>query len=480
MRLANATERLTLSLLAFFVTFAATAFLFPVLDDGDTWWHLGAGRWIVQELAVPTTDPFSFSRPGAPWHAHEWGAEVLMWAAYAAGGLAGLVALTATVAAAAAALLAYHLQRHLAPPLAILVTTIAVLCLLPSILARPHLIALPIFVIWTDVLLGAREKDRAPPLALAALMVVWANVHGSFLLGLLLVGALGLEAVLASNNRKSSLAGWAAFGLLSSVAALLTPFGPGGFLFPFQVSSMDSLRLITEWAPSTVQQYPVFFIATIGTIATFLSVGVKFPPLRALVFAGLLFMAMSHVGHLFVFAFIGWMFAAEPLGRALRKGSGQRDAAPGRTDRFVTAGLGMACAIAILVRLALPVPPEARHRLPIGLIERVPPELRRMPVFNSYSFGGPLVFAGIRPFIDGRADMYGDAFVREYHDAERGSEEAWQRIAARYDIKWTILRPRSPLVAQLEREGWRKILDDERAVVHVQASPPPNAEYSNP
>ena len=53
--------------------------------DGDTSWHIAAGRWILQHGAVPTRDPFSYSMPGTPWHAHEWLAEVPMALLFDAG-----------------------------------------------------------------------------------------------------------------------------------------------------------------------------------------------------------------------------------------------------------------------------------------------------------------------------------------------------------------------------------------------------------
>lgn len=76
-------ERLSLSLLAFLAVFFLTAFLRPILGDADSWWHLAAGKWILANQQVPTVDPFSHSRPGAPWHAQEWLSEVAMWITYA-------------------------------------------------------------------------------------------------------------------------------------------------------------------------------------------------------------------------------------------------------------------------------------------------------------------------------------------------------------------------------------------------------------
>jgi hypothetical protein len=75
------------------------AFAVQIYMDGDTGWHLGAGKWIIANGAVPTTDPFSHTMPGKAWTAHEWLAEVLMVGADALRGWGGLAALFAFSAA---------------------------------------------------------------------------------------------------------------------------------------------------------------------------------------------------------------------------------------------------------------------------------------------------------------------------------------------------------------------------------------------
>ena len=107
-----------------------------------------------------------------------------------------------------------------------------------------------------------------------------------------------------------------------------------------------------------------------------------------------------------------------------------------------------------------------------GAFEAVPPELRSTPVFNSYSFGGPLILRGVRPFIDGRADMYGDAFTLEFNRIVGGDMAAFRRAEQRYGFRWTILWTPDRLAEKLDREpGWRRIYTDDFAVVHVRDAP---------
>ena len=90
-----------------------------LLNDPDTYWHIAAGRWIWAARAVPSVDPFSQTMAGAPWHAHEWLAELILAGAYGAAGWAGVVVLTAAAIATSFGLLMRGLQRFLVPTMAL-------------------------------------------------------------------------------------------------------------------------------------------------------------------------------------------------------------------------------------------------------------------------------------------------------------------------------------------------------------------------
>jgi hypothetical protein len=93
--------------------------------------------------------------------------------------------------------------------------------------------------------------------------------------------------------------------------------------------------------------------------------------------------------------------------------------------------------------------------------------LRSQPVLNSYSFGGPLILSGIRPYIDGRADLYGDAFMLGHHRIIGGDTAAFDAAVRKWGINWTILSPEERLVSLLDRDaGWHRIHADRWAVVH--------------
>ena len=117
-------------------------------------------------------------------------------------------------------------------------------------------------------------------------------------------------------------------------------------------------------------------------------------------------------------------------------------------------------------RIVQPVARTDDAITPISALAHVPPGLAAQPVFNAYNFGGYLIFKGVKPFIDGRADMYGDAFVKRYMAINNGDPAAVDAALKQYGIAWTITQPKEGIVAVLEkRPGWKRIYADKYAVV---------------
>ena len=404
-------------------------------SDGDTFWHVAAGEWIVSHGAVPHADPFSHTRAGAPWVAHEWLTEVLMALAYRAGawagnGWGGVMALTGAAAALAFGQLARHLGRWLSPAPVLFLLLLAFYCLMPVLTARPHVLTLPVLEGWAAALFIARAEGRGPPWRLLPLMALWANMHAGYVVGLALVAALGLEAMLGAAQEgpgrwRAAALRWGGFGGAAALAACLTPHGPSGLLFPFYLASMPDNGMIQEWQPPDFSWTQPVEVVLMAGLYVALSRGATLPPVRLALLLGLLHLALAHARHITLVAVIGPLVVAAPLGAALaawRAGGG--GAAPAEQARggwrpqggaawSRAWSLGAAAAL-VAVRLLLPVTPGTAATAPAAALAHVPPDLAAQPVFNEYGFGGYLIHAGLRPFVDGRADMYGTPFMHEY------------------------------------------------------------------
>lgn len=443
-------------LVALLIAFPASMF-----RDGDTGWHLGAGHWIIENMAVPMVDPFSHTHQGKAWTAHEWLAELLMVGAEWVDGWAGLKALFALSMALTFWLIGRETFRRLPARWALAALVIIAGLLTPFTHARPHMLAWPLLAAWTLVLLRAREKNEAPPLAAALLMVVWANLHASYIIAFGIAGLFGLESLLANLKDRRLLGRWVLFGAASLAAALVTPFGPSHFLYPFEVSGMKALSIIGEWRRSVPLTDPLYYLCLAGLVLFAARQWRTVPPLRLLLLAGLSVMAFLHARHQMLFAIIGGLvllFALTP------SGTQRKAVAPAS---WLVPGI----VLLVAARLLIPFEFKDHSSYPLTLLEKVPASIKAKPVYNEYSQGGPLVMIGVRPYIDGRADMYGDDFTFRAREITNGNIVKFREDVKRFGIGWALLEQDDPLAAKLRKErGWKVFAEDEHAVVFVPAA----------
>ncbi len=439
--------------------FALFLFAPRVLADGDTYWHIAAGQWMWAHGAVPRTDPFAFTTAGMPWVAHEWLAEVAFALAYRAGGWVGIVMLTAAAAALAFFLLARALERFVAPWLAYAMLMLALFTLMPGMLARPHVLALPAMVAWVTRLVDARVARQPPSPWLTLAMLAWSNLHGGYMVGLVLAGALAAEAVWQD---RASWRGWAGFLALAALAACATPLGLDGMLFPFRMLRLGAVAGINEWQPPDFRGLEPVELVLLAALALGLCGGVRLPWPRVLLFLGLLHSALQHSRFQLQLSVIGFTLLAPGLGARFPA----RPAAVGRGSVAMLTGLLLTLGAA---RALAPIERADEAGSPIAALASVSAETRALPVFNAYRFGGLLIFHGVRPFVDSRADLYGDAFLAEYAAIQAGDPARATDAFARYGIAWTMLEPGSPLIAWLDAQpGWRRTHADAHAVVHIR------------
>jgi hypothetical protein len=238
---------------------------------------------------------------------------------------------------------------------------------------------------------------------------------------------------------------------------------------------MSTLPLILEWQGARFDSVSGFEIVLLGFLFFALSRGLRMTPIRLALLIVMLHLSLQHIRHQSVLAVVGALILAEPIGRALvaREQLPKptlREAFGGDWRPWAPAVLGMLLLLSAiaLVRLLVPMQRPDSENVPMAAMERLPEGMRDKPVFNNYGFGGTLVLNGVRPYVDGRADMYGDAFVKEYARISSGNEQAWQQSLRRWKFRWTFLSPRDGLVKILDRQaGWRRIYADKWAVIHV-------------
>jgi hypothetical protein len=441
-----------------------------LLSDPDTYSHIALGRWILEHHAVPTTDPFSATLRGAHWVAFEWLSQVAFAVAHAAGGWTGVVALTAAAVATALGLLTRLLLREWQPNAVLVAVLSALLLTSPHILARPHILALPVMVAWIGVLIRTVDTCRSPPWLLLPLMMLWANLHGSFTFGLAMIAPIAFDAVWRSPHaeRLGVVRQWSLFALLALGAACLNPYGPEMILVTFRTVALGAaLITVAEWRSQDFTHLGAFEIIMLGAFAFALYRGVTLPWLRILMLFGVLHLSLSQVRHADLLGMLAPIFLARPLAEQFRAIAADPTSARMRLGAWPLAATLVFIVITGLASMRSVTP--AAKITPAAAIHSMGAAAAG-PILNDYDFGGYLDFTGIAPFIDGRAELYGQAFMLR-HDRALSLQNLpdFLRLLDEYGIRATLLAPSTPAVALLDRlPDWKRTYADDIAVVHMR------------
>jgi len=452
-----------------------------LLNDPDSQWHITVGNWILEHRAVPDVDIYSFTFAGQPWIAKEWLSQVLLAGTYDIAGWGGVVALAASAFAATFALLLRLLLRDIKPILALMFTGVAIVMTGPHMLARPHALAMPFMVLWVAGMVRAVEERRAPNPWLLVCMLLWANLHGGFTFGLLIAGAFGLEALFTARDgveRKALFFGWLKFGVATCLVACITPYGPESSLVTLRIFNLgDSLKLISEWRSPDFQNQPGQEIVLLVALYLALSRGLKLPLFRLLIVLGLTHMFLRYARNAELLALLAPLVIAPVLARQWPTIRPDWDAG-GIFNRLARpAGHGMlalslvlAATFAVgLIRFGDIVPPN--DTAPNGALAYVREANLKGNVFNHYGFGGFLISAGVPTFVDGRAELFGGEFIKDYVDAAnlRGKDGSFEALLERWHIDWTMLNKDAPANKLLARmSGWRQAYTDDQATIFVR------------
>ena len=453
-----------LALLLAAFALAATAFAPQLLNDGDTFWHIRAGEWMLDHRAILNFDPFSYTFAGKPWTTHEWLAEIALATVWRTGGWSAVLLLTASAFAAAAGVLAYHLSRFVDRATTCVASLLALASVSPSLLARPHMLALPLLALWTGALALARSRRTTPSLWLLPVMSLWANLHASFVVGLALVVVFAVEAVTEERSR-IALRRWMVFGAASFAAALATPHGLFGLLFPLQLNAMPALRFVGEWQPTGLSHLEPFEVGLGAALYMMITRRVSVGILRGAALAGLTVLACLHSRHQMLLGIVAPFLLAEPLGAALRV---EPRRGTTRVAAFAAAAF-LVIFVTVGLRLATPFRPKDGSAAPITALAHVPITLARQPVLNDYAFGGYLIFERVKPFIDSRAELYGDDWIEAYARLEQAPPSDAQATLDARHVEWTVLGASNPLVRTIDGlPGWTRLYADQWAVVQVR------------
>jgi hypothetical protein len=448
-----------------------------LLRDSDSFWQIKVGQWIIEHLAVPYTDIHTWTHAGKSWISNAWLSQVLYAACYEQWGWAGTVVLASLAVGMAIAVLVFLLDEHLEPAHSVLVAMLAFALSFSHMLVRPHVLTLPIMVAFVGGTMSAAERRKSPSFLLLPLMSLWANLHGGFVLGLVLIAPIALEAVWGSapEQRLALVPRWALFAFAALIASCCTPYGWNTLLAATRIVELGQLlSIISEWQAADFSSPSLFEATLLGLVALAFSRGVLMSIPRILLLLLLVYMALTHARSIEAFAYLTPLVLAKPFAtRKERKNRVNLWAAEFWSLPYVS-GLTMVVLAGCLAISTLSYAKRhdfvfTRIQTPAAALDVLERRGARR-IFNAYAFGGYMIGRGIPPFIDARAELYGEKFMMSYFHAMEGHKpDDLLRMLDEYQVDATLLTPGSPPARLLDlAQGWQKLYADDVAVAHIR------------
>jgi hypothetical protein len=508
--------------------FAALGLLVLALDvtpitNNDIFLHLRTGALVLETGRVPHADDYSALARGRPFVAHEWLAGVVFRLAQVAGGGTGFDALILFKCLVALVLCGVLYRAAIdsgaAPAVSLACLAFVMILAAARFLERPHILAWLLLGLFLASLARRRSRRAAGGpggglLILIPLQVLWANIHGSFLLGpgvvvlaaaaeamegLGLVPWPGAEAAAAGAERRREAMRLMALAAGLGLASLLNPYGVALLRFPFELTGSVFMDLIYEWQPPYSSQFRTTYMAIYYAVWAVAGFAVMAAALRRsrrtgappaglfpfLVFAAFFALSLRMNRNVTDFALatvpgVAGLFTWILPGRPDRPGPEE-----GRLSRRAGAWvaailLGLAAWFAVA---GYAYSPSGARRPGLGLGRSIPVAAAdyvarngiRGNCFNTYSAGAYLAYRfypAVRVGMDSRNDVYGEALYADYAIA-LSSADGLARMLARLDATFVFLEwPQSHLATTAAAlgaipGGWRPVYFDDVAVVYL-------------
>ena len=425
------------------------------VGDPDLFWHLAQGRQTVMD-GLARVDAFSWTVNGLPVLTDQWLGQVIWYETYAGLGWTGIIVLRAFLVAAVVTLIvATALSAQRRPIVALIAASPAIVLTRFAWTERPQLMGLCCFAVLIFLLRASWARPRLL-LAAPALIVVWANLHASFGLGLAVTAIACAELWIRRPDARRLAVGIVA---ISVAATLLTPSGVsiwtsagGHFLSPPRV-------VLEEGVPDVTQPYGFVFAFVVLAVLVTAQLSRQTDLREAALLVPVLFVSMTAARHtpFFAVASAAYLAAHSPdavgaIAARLRI----HTRLPAFAERVPSMRIDLAMAvIALAAVIGAGSIAHAEPNLsgyPTGALSSLPPG---PGLVNDYDWGGFLIwYAPATPvFIDGRLFPYTGDALRDYETLV-SLGPTWRDVLARRGVRAILVKPASPLAVRARDLRW--------------------------
>jgi len=453
------------------------------VTDPDVWWHLRTGQLILQNHAVFHTDPYSFTKFGQPWVNHEWLSDVVTFIVYRIAGWAGLIVVFAAIVSTAFMCV---FRRCSGPSyLAAAVTVLGAIASSPSWGVRPQTFSL----LFASLFLLILERSSAHENLLwytLPITLIWVNLHGGYAIGiafmfLFIVGnlvdvALGFQKWSESRARLQKLV----LALAACLAIIpLNPYGMRMYRYPIETLYSSGIQgYISEWLSPNFHDgmFPPLLVMMLAIFVAGAVSPLRLRPAELLLLATVTWATLHSARHIPIFVLV----AAPLLSRLIYAWLFQNRGAtfPAKPASAIpilrlSNGIVLAAFLAftmIRVRQVINGQSGAETRtFPSAAVSFFSNNQVQGPLLNYYNWGGYLIwklYPDYRVYIDGRTDLYGDAFMDQAGATYNISNSSWREPLVRWQIRSVILPPNTALVSALRcQSAWKEVYGDSQAVI---------------
>jgi hypothetical protein len=453
----------------------------------DIYWTLLTGAVMVTRGTLLETDPFT----GAPHVTGpvlnvQWLADLIYHGLDALGGLPMVITGTATlVALTFALLLAATITASGHVRISCICVWLAYVLGASNLSPRPQTLAYPIFALFLLAVMRAEwRKDSRLLWLLPPATALWANLHGSFFTGFVLLGCAALARVVATRHLFSARP-YVITLVACILASLINPYGVGSLVYVATIGSNPVIRdFVTEWAPTTVGwREGILFLGSLvllGALAYRSRV-------RLTVLEILLLLVFGYLAWSSVRAIVWWGLVIAPILARLVGGIFVSRLTKSRDLPAVNALILAMVAVLAVVSLpwfksAISILPADKRGLfstdtPVGVGEYLqthdPPNSGAL--LNNQSWGGYLEWATWpkhEVFLDGRIELHPPQVWFDYLDIVFPSAR-WRTLIDQYGIGYMVLSKyeNADFITDLRAEpNWRVDYEDDLAVVLSRTS----------
>lgn len=449
------------------------------LADPDAWWHLRSGAFIAAQHRLPNPDPFAWTTahaptayPGEPLArrfnlTHEWLAQLLLYALYATGGFGAIVFSKALLLAATCGLAGCAAARRAGDWWWGVAAACATASLALEFAAdRPALLTFFFVALFIAICESGRRLWLLP---LASLL--WANLHGGFFLGWVVCGAYAADALVRDRAAAKR------FLLAAAAAVLVSGANPNGFrvietLLAYRQSAMQAS--LVEWTRPYLWGPPYAFDVLLYAAAACLLLAWRRVRLAHwLLFAAFAAAALMAFRNLILVGILAPILIAAYWPRPFRVPLALRYA----TAALLAAGLGWGAVSGRFFQFR-----AAEWRYPSGAVQFLAGRHIDVPLFNTYEYGGYLIWRGRSVFVDGRAlseTVYGDYYKilnsappDPVRFATLSRYGAGAIVANGFEYVSGALYPLVVALSIPNQSEWKLVYEDPQSLVFLRDVPP--------